>query len=161
MALYFMKPKTLKIDAQSFYTLAKQNLTNGHSIQFQAHGNSMYPTIKNGNIITVAPIFKKHLKPGNIILHRAGKLDQLVAHRIISITNTENHKIINTCGDTIGCFPEAISETDILGVVTHVEHNGRKIPINSIQNLIKSKLWVTGNKLKIKAKRIKKLFNPQ
>ena len=46
-------------------------LSNGYGVRFGAPGRSMYPTIREGEIITVQPVELVNVKPGNILLIHA------------------------------------------------------------------------------------------
>jgi signal peptidase I len=149
-----MIDEILEVSADDFGAFARDHLDQGITIRFRAHGRSMQPAVCNGDIITVAPIDKQNLKTGNIILHRAGKMNQLVAHRIIRITGSGNTKTFHTRGDAFGCHSEALDESDILGITTHLEHNGIEISINTLPPHLKSRIWILWLSVKIRLKKI-------
>ena len=70
-----------------FADLATELLRQGKSVRFRAPGRSMYPTIKEQEIITVEPIEPSKVKKGDIILYRSDA--GVVAHRVLHIIETE------------------------------------------------------------------------
>jgi hypothetical protein len=58
-------------------------LRRGARVRFQAPGWSMYPTIKNGEVIGVEPVKPSQVKWGDIILYRNGR--GVIAHRVVRI----------------------------------------------------------------------------
>ena len=76
-------------ETKVFPELISHLLAEGHPVKFSAPGNSMYPTICDGDIITVAPIKTACVTTGKIILyrHKSG----VTAHRVIRIATKEPH----------------------------------------------------------------------
>lgn len=118
-------------------------LTDRHNVKFRAPGDSMYPTICDGDVITVVPIETDAITIGDIILyrHKAG----VAAHRVIrmakrdvpdfqssaaeprpSALSPQSYFILR--GDAAVVFDDPVVRTDqILGKVTLVEREGRRI----------------------------------
>ena len=125
-----------------FSELLEETLNRGHSIRFRAPGDSMYPTIRNGDILTVTPIETASITIGDIILyrHKSG----VTAHRVIRITKRDAHHSQHSAlrpqtsdlspqsyfilrGDAAVVFDDPVSADQILGKVTLVEREGRRI----------------------------------
>jgi signal peptidase I len=125
-----------------FSELLEETLNRGHSIRFRAPGDSMYPTIRNGDILTVTPIETASITIGDIILyrHKSG----VTAHRAIRITKRDAHHSQHSAlrpqtsdlspqsyfilrGDAAVVFDDPVSAGQILGKVTLVERSGRRI----------------------------------
>ena len=125
-----------------FSELLEETLNCGHSIRFRAPGDSMYPTIRNGDVITVTPIETASITIGDIILyrHKSG----VTAHRVIRITKRDAHHSQHSAlrpqtsdlrpqsyfifrGDAAVVFDDPVSADQILGKVTLVERSGRRI----------------------------------
>ncbi len=129
-----------------FSELLEETLNRGHSIRFRAPGDSMYPTIRNGDILTVTPIETASITIGDIILyrHKSG----VTAHRVVrthqakrrdslSILNTQRSQTsapqtqtlspLYLRGDAAVVFDDPVSADQILGKVTLVERSGRRI----------------------------------
>ena len=125
-----------------FSELLEETLNRGHSIRFRAPGDSMYPTICEGDVITVMPIETASITIGDIILyrHKSG----VTAHRVIRITKRDAHHSQHSAlrpqtsdlrpqsyfilrGDAAVVFDDPVSADQILGKVSFVERNGRRI----------------------------------
>ena len=102
----------------------------------------MYPTIRNGDIITVTPLGASSVTTGDIILyqHKSG----VTAHRVIRVTKRDAHHSQHSAlrpqssdlrpqsyfifrGDAAVVFDDPVSADQILGKVTLVERSGRRI----------------------------------
>jgi len=91
----------------------------GADFRFRATGTSMYPTIRDGDIITVSPISGVEPSACDIVAFRNPANQQLVIHRIIALSpDTFLARGDNSQPD--GTIPRS----DLLGVVTKVERNG-------------------------------------
>jgi signal peptidase I len=92
----------------------------GAGFRFRAPGISMYPTIRDGDIITLSPL--NGIKPvtGDIVGFRHPDTGKLIVHRIIKISSDSFLAKGDNSRDTDGVTPIL----NILGVVTSVERNG-------------------------------------
>ena len=116
-------------------------LSNGYGVRFGAPGRSMYPTIREGEIITVQPVELANVKPGDILLYQMGK--RVIAHRLVSIANSalitqhsalsSDHSEFSTQhsslsflfrGDASSIFDDPVAAHQVLGKVVSVEHLG-------------------------------------
>ena len=108
--------------AELFSELSRELLRQGKSIRFSAPGRSMYPTIREGEAITVEPIDPAFVRPGDIVLYRSG--DHVVAHRVV---RREGGPRFILRDDTWGMRDEAVSADQVLGKVVSVERGGRAV----------------------------------
>ena len=128
-------------------TIAKL-LCGGRRVRFLAPGGSMYPTIRNEEVIGVEPVKPSEIKRGDIILYRNGK--GVIAHRVVRIANERptasalsfeysspdpQSSIFGTFfilrGDASDTCDEPVEGAQILGKVVSVDRNGRIIDLNS------------------------------
>jgi signal peptidase I len=112
-------------------------LINGHKVKFRALGYSMYPTILNGDEITIEPIKPEAIRVGDIIFYR--NQESLVAHRVVKIEikndthNDSQSSVLSTqsCfilrGDARPICDAPVVAEQILGKVVLIETNGRRI----------------------------------
>ena len=114
-------------------------LRRGKSVRFRAPGRSMYPVIRENEVITVEPIVPSCVKVGDIVLYKLNR--SVVAHRVIRIIEDDHpsepaapEPPDGTCaarlsfvlrGDTWRVEDEAVQEHQILGKVVAVERKGR------------------------------------
>lgn len=137
--------------AKIFPELIFDLLTDGHKVKFRSPGDSMYPTIRNGDVITVIPIETASITIGDIILyrHKSGA----TAHRVVRTLKqseedsrsaprgSQNRSLSETLlfflrGDAAVVFDDPVSAEQILGKVTLVEREGRHIDPYSFKAFI-------------------------
>ena len=106
--------------------LTTQLLRDGQSVRFRAPGRSMYPTIREGEAITVEPILPSEVKVGDIILYRSD--DGVIAHRVTRIERGENDgRRFILRADTWGEYDEPVYADQVMGKVVSTERGGRSI----------------------------------
>ena len=106
--------------------LTTQLLRDGQSVRFHAPGRSMYPTIREGEAITVEPILPSEVKVGDIILYRSD--DSVIAHRVARIERGENDgRRFILRADTWGEYDEPVHADQVMGKVVSTERGGRSI----------------------------------
>jgi signal peptidase I len=104
------------VSVHLFAELATDLLRQGKSVRFRAPGRSMYPTIKEGEIITVEPIEPAAVRKGDIILCHSDA--GVVAHRVVHIIETElpppclldnSHLVLSPQTSSLGPHPSSLS----------------------------------------------------
>lgn len=98
-------------------------LGRGIAVRFQASGDSMYPSIRNGEHVHVAPVEWSSLRPGDVVLARAGR--GLTAHRLVKLAKDA----VTTRGDNAISRDAAAPRNAIIGRITHVERNGSPVAV--------------------------------
>jgi signal peptidase I len=112
----------ISLSGKEILALIEPLLSEGVAATFRVHGSSMYPIIREGDIVTVTPrldnirlgdvVALKHPINGSLLLHRVIARDAV--YFLISGDNT---------ADPDGYMPMSA----ILGIVTQVQRNGRNI----------------------------------
>lgn len=92
-------------------------LSRGHSVRFRASGHSMHPIIRCDDYLLVVP--PSQVRRGDVVLTLADR--GLTAHRVVSIANG----VVITRGDNAPGDDDPVDASRVLGVVTHVEHEGK------------------------------------
>jgi len=101
-------------------------LARGHAVRFRANGDSMYPTIRSGEHVCVAPVDRESaLRVGDVVLARAHR--GLTAHRIVNLRSND----IVTRGDNSIYHDSALQQHSVIGRVAHVERNGIPVAVAS------------------------------
>ena len=95
----------------------------GADFRFRATGLSMYPTIRDGDIITLSPLKGLHPVSTDIVAFRHPDTGKLVVHRIIGISSES----FEASGDNSEESDGQIPLSNILGLVTQLERNGYAI----------------------------------
>jgi phage repressor protein C with HTH and peptisase S24 domain len=104
-----------------FAELLTAVLNRGAPFRFQANGFSMFPFIRDGDVLTIMPKANR-LRLGDVVVFVNPYNDRLTVHRVVGID--QNNYLIR--GDNCPESDGTISYADILGCVTRVEHHGRR-----------------------------------
>lgn len=119
----------MNCNSPEFLNLSSEILVRGNKFRFQARGESMAPSIRDGDIIKVEPIGGQQVKWGDVIFYRAGE-KRMVAHRVIRKFSRNYKPVYIARGDSNRGKGEEVCLEQILGKVEVVERNGSKIYIN-------------------------------
>ena len=95
----------------------------GKSFRFRASGMSMYPFIRNKDVVTISPLPTGSPKIGDVVAFLLPETRKLVIHRVIDKRN--GCYIIK--GDNAPKPDGLIPSENVIGLLTNVERNGRKV----------------------------------
>lgn len=99
-------------------------LSKGSAFRFRARGFSMFPFIRNEDILTIKAASAAHLSIGRIVAFTSPDQKKLVVHRIIGKKGTD----LLIRGDHMEARSgEWINSDNIIGYVSKVEHNGKRV----------------------------------
>jgi len=111
-------------DSERFEALSRELLQSGMPVRFEAHGASMSPCIRDGQIVHVTPVIVSKLRKNDIVLTKGDR--GFLLHRLVVIEPDKNFFI--TRGDCGMENDPAVSGDQILGIVVAKEIRfGRKI----------------------------------
>ncbi len=125
--------------------LTTELLSRGTTVRFRPSGRSMYPSIREGELITVEPVVPSDVQLGDIVLYRSER--GLIAHRVVGSSPTQSsvlsphHFLLR--GDASLCCDEPVAAEQILGRVVGVKRNGRSVALASRG----AKLWHRARRL--------------
>lgn len=105
--------------------LAQAVLEKGKSFRFRARGMSMRPFIKDGDVITISPLSGSKPRLGDIAVFIRPQTGKIVIHRVVR--KSGGSFLIK--GDNVSQTDGFISLENILGRVTRIERNGRRLNI--------------------------------
>ena len=106
-----------------FTTLAADALARGITVTFRAHGDSMRPAIRDGDMIQVAPVSAVDLRIGDVLLCRCDS--RLLAHRLIAVSErVDGDRWLYLRGDAKGGCDAPLRPADVLGRVEAVRRAG-------------------------------------
>ena len=94
----------------------------------------MYPSIREGELITVEPVQASEVKLADIVLYRCER--GLIAHRVVEIASRDA-RVFQLRGDASLSCDEPVRAEQILGRVVGVQRNGRSVALASRG----AKLW--------------------
>jgi len=112
------------LDGPQFAELAAEVLSRGAAVRFRAHGRSMFPTVRDGDVVTVQPVEPRALRVGDIAFHAAGG-GRPVAHRLLARSGHGAGLSFRTCGDSDPGPGEVVGAEAVLGRVVAVERGGK------------------------------------
>jgi signal peptidase I len=114
-------------DSEIFGAVIEQALTSGTMVRFRAEGISMYPTIRDGETITVTSVPTDAIVRGDVLLCRHGT--RVLAHRVVGVTNRGGARFFELRGDAKASCDPAVGGSAVVGKVVDVCRNGRLIPL--------------------------------
>ena len=151
-----------------FPELISDVLEKGHDVRFRAPGRSMYPTIREGEAITVRPVSPSAVQKGDIILYRWQQ--GVIAHRVIRIaldpakagapqgpkarsspsqsSTLSPHYLFVLRGDASGAQDERVEPERVLGKVVAVERGRRRIDPYSLRSKVRRVLHPFASRFK-------------
>jgi len=99
----------------------------GLCIRFRAEGRSMYPTIRDGELITVGPVATDHIVRGDVLLCRHAT--RVLAHRVVAVTGPGSARMLQLRGDANRACDAPVAASQVVGKVLSVRRNGRAISL--------------------------------
>ena len=123
-AIWIKKGEDIAISSADLQELMKAVLSRGATFHFRAKGWSMTPFIKDGDAITIAPPSKEKLATGKVVAFTQPTSGQLTVHRVIGRHGSD---FLIQGDNAIGQPDGLVHPQDILGCVTRVERNGRRV----------------------------------
>ena len=110
-----------------FVAVMDEALRMGTRVRFRAEGNSMYPTIRDGEAITIAAVSADEVVRGDVLLCRHNQ--RVLAHRVVAVTARGRDRVFHLRGDAKAGCDEPIAAGDVMGRVISVCRNGRMTPL--------------------------------
>jgi hypothetical protein len=123
--LFKRKKDELSLSGPAFIELLRAVLGKGVPFRFQARGFSMSPFIKDGDLVTVSPLLGSSPGLGDVVAFIQPGTRRLAIHRIIGKKGSS----FFIKGDNTYQIDGLIPETNILGYVTRVERDGKKVSL--------------------------------
>jgi signal peptidase I len=113
----------LKCRGSELYWLGKALADSGASFRVEVRGLSMYPFLRDGDVVEVAPVQIGEVELGDVVFFRSG--DRLLAHRVVEIAVDDRGTHLRARGDSFRQEDPPINEADLVGLVTVVHRLGR------------------------------------
>lgn len=116
--------------------LGSEILARGDRLRFRARGGSMFPFIRNGEIVEVEPVDIGQIRVGDIVFYRTWS-GRILAHRVIKKRKGEKGVVLMTKGDAVPRPDVLVYPDQVLGRVVVVERSGRNIRFdNGLHRLV-------------------------
>ena len=147
------KTEMLNLEREDFTSIAQEVLGRGRILRFKAKGESMSPSIRDGDILEITPVNGEEIRAGNIIFYHVGK-KRMVAHRVTKRIIENDKLIFLTRGDSNIGEEEKVHPEQIMGRVKAIERKERRIRIDYGWNRLKYIFYLKISPLLIKLRRI-------
>lgn len=119
--------RVLACPERHFADLVSSHLGIGQTVRFRATGQSMWPFIRDGDLVVIEPLEPAQARPGDILFYRMSG-GGLRLHRLIRRRRHRGAFLLK--GDAARWFNEDwLQGTQILGRVVRLERCGRPLPI--------------------------------
>lgn len=119
------KREELSLSRQGLEELLRSVLAKGKCCRFRVKGFSMSPFIRDGDVVTVAPLGSSALGLGDVVVFVSVRGGGPVIHRVVGKSDDSYLLKGDNLPDSDGTVPLA----NILGYIKAVERNGRRISI--------------------------------
>ncbi len=107
---------------RDFEKVVRNSLEKGNSISFSPAGKSMLPTIRSKKDLIIVSPFNK-IEKYDVVLYLR-KNGSIILHRVVKVIDEDNFVM---CGDFQFLLEYPVNKSQILGVVTSIERNGKII----------------------------------
>lgn len=122
--------------SSSYQTLALTLASQADRLRLRVNGTSMFPLLRNEDIILVQTVPLDTLCPGDLITFRREK--DIVTHRLVSVTPQQ----YLTIGDNMYSLDPPVEPEMILGRVVAIEKNAHYQPLSEPK-------WVTSTLVRL------------
>jgi signal peptidase I len=121
-ALLIKKQDELSLSGTAFITLLRAVLDKGVPFRFRATGFSMSPFIRDGDVLTVSPLSGRP-RLGDVVAFVKQEPGALAIHRVVGT----GAGVCLIRGDNSSRDDGYVPEANILGRITKVKRNGKRI----------------------------------
>lgn len=105
--------------------LVRDVLSRGVPFRFQAGGSSMFPFIRDGDVISIVPLPPSGPGVGDAVAFLKPQVERLVVHRLVK--KCDDGYILKGDNYRFGEWDGPIPLTNLLGIVTQVERKGKQV----------------------------------
>jgi signal peptidase I len=131
-----------ELNGADFRELARNILRNGHQVHFRARGGSMYPFIKDGDVLEVTPYAEKLIiRCGDVLLIETNT-GKFLTHRVVNIKHHHGKDYYMIKSDASDSTDGWFRSENILGRVDVIERGSRRIWLTLPAQQWKASVWV-------------------
>lgn len=128
----------MNIDAQQFLSTMQELIEKGEPVPIPVSGFSMRPFLANNRDTVLVSKTAGSLKKGDIVLYQR-KNGQYILHRIVKVHPDNTFDLI---GDAQTVIETHVALSQIIGIVTKINRNGKWITPNSPSWNFYSRVWI-------------------
>jgi signal peptidase I len=138
-AMKHLAPTSIACDSTAFAELSTEILRSGKSLRFQARGGSMWPLVRDGDVVLVAPLDARSVRTGDLVLFRAGP-GNVVIHRVIRVEVSQGRRRFTVQGDAVLLPDGVIPEAQVCGRVAAIDRGGAHLDMD--RPVLRSLSWL-------------------
>jgi len=112
-------------DSGLFGVVMQEALATGTVVRFRAEGASMYPTIHDGDAITIAAVSAGDIVRGDVLLCRHDQ--RVLAHRVVNVTTHHAARFFDLRGDANAACDVPVAADAVVGRVISVRRHEREV----------------------------------
>jgi signal peptidase I len=124
-----LKLTSVPCDSAAFAELSGEILRAGKSLRFQAHGTSMLPLVRDGDILLVQPLAARAVGLGDLVLF-CREPGQVVVHRVIRVQAGPQGRRYTVQGDAVAQPDGSIPEAQVYGRVAALDRGSEHIDMD-------------------------------
>jgi len=129
------------IPGTEFAELSADILRRGTCLRFEAHGQSMAPFIRDGDVLTIAPAPAVALRRAEVAFYRTGA-GRMAAHRVIGRRVQDGQVVLLTRGDAVLGPAERVPAGQVLGRVVSLHRGEKEVSLDQGGHRLVPLLWV-------------------
>lgn len=111
-------PELLECQGAELYELGKELAGEGACLHIEVRGWSMYPIIRDGDKINVAPAVIDEIDVGDVVFFRSG--ERLLAHRVVGYVSVDGCTGLRARGDRFRQEDPPFGQAELIGRVATV-----------------------------------------
>ncbi len=116
----------ISLDGEGCVGLIKATLAKKANLRFRVRGFSMSPLIRDGDVVTLAPLPETAIEPGRVIAFLRSCDGKMIIHRLVKIYRGSDARYVPK-GDNVCRTDDPVLRSGILGGVAKVERDGRSV----------------------------------
>lgn len=121
--------RELSLTRAEHMELSAEILAKGGALRVEAHGSSMHPLIRDGDVLTIQPAEAPTLKVGDVALYRVAG-ERMVAHRIVGRPMRDGGAMLAARGDSSNGTDEEIHAEQVMGRVVLIQRGETTISLD-------------------------------
>ena len=121
--------------------ISTEVLERGGLFCFRAHGSSMYPFFRDGDVLTIQPVEIETLAIGDVVFYRSA-WDKVIAHRVVAKKFSNGKCVLTTRGDSGLNTNEQVQADHVLGRVMSIQRGEKVIRLDNTFRKLTSRLWI-------------------
>ena len=130
-----------EINGAELAELSAAIVERGGSLSFQAHGSSMSPFIRDGDILTVEAVDPNQLAVADVVLYQSAS-GRIIAHRIVSVLDQTGGRLLQIRGDAATGATETVHLEQVLGRIVTARRRGRLLHLARPGPRLAALLWI-------------------